>query len=75
MHPQTMRNHPARFDPLPFTFLPSGLMSLRVSGVATRQSLGLRSDFGTLWRVSFPPVMVIAPMARRQVAHSVCPRS
>jgi len=52
MHPQTMRKLPARFDPMLFAFLLSGLMSLQVSGVAARQSQGLLCYFGPLWRVS-----------------------
>lgn len=83
MHPQTKRKLPARFDPMLFAFLLSGLMSLRVSGVVTWQSLGFRRDVGTLWLafwlsswlIAFAAAMVVTPMVRRLDAHSVCPRS
>ena len=74
-----MSKLPARFEPLLFALLLSGLMSLLVSGVITWHSLSFRSDFDGLWLASwlsswliaFPAVMVISPMVRKLVARCV----
>ncbi|GIT91671.1 hypothetical protein JANAI62_21280 [Jannaschia pagri] len=67
---------PARFAPVLFGFILSGLMSLIVSGIATLRAAGLIDGlFGlwmgnwlTSWAVAFPTVLVVAPVARRLVA-------
>lgn len=72
---------PARFAPVLFGFLLSGLMSLVVSGVATLRNAGLSEGFANLWAgawlpswaVAFPVVLVVAPVARRLVALAVRP--
>ncbi len=68
---------PARFAPILFGFLLSGMMSLLVSGVATLRALGFAEHFLWLWftawlpawAVAFPSVLVVAPFARKLVAH------
>ena len=67
---------PARFAPILFGFILSGLMSCIVSGIATLRALGPVPDFLgfwgaswlTSWGVAFPTVLVVAPLARRIVA-------
>lgn len=69
----------ARYAPILFGFILSGLMSLIVSGIATARALGLVGDFPALWFfswlsswiVAFPTVLVVAPIARRLVASFV----
>jgi len=76
-----MRKLPARFEPLLFSLLLSGMMSLLVSAVATWHSLGTHDDFASVWMASwlsswliaFPAVMVVAPVARKLVARCVEP--
>ncbi len=71
-----MSRLPARFAPVLFGLLLSGLMSLIVSGIATLRALGLPADFvvrwlgawAFAWAVAFPAVLVIAPIVRRIVA-------
>ncbi len=66
---------PARFAPVLFGFILSGLMSFVVSGIATVRATGLVSGFAglwvgawlTAWVVAFPIVLVAAPLARRVV--------
>jgi hypothetical protein len=70
---------PARFAPVLFGFILSGLMSAMVSGIATWRALGVDADFLsnwfgswlTSWAVAFPAVLIVAPIARRIVARLV----
>ena len=70
---------PARFAPLAFGFVLSGLMSLLVSGIAAFRHAGLTDGFASLWvsawltswPVAFPVVLVVAPLARRAVQRLV----
>jgi hypothetical protein len=72
---------PARFAPIAFGFILSGLMSLLVSGIATFRAVGLPFDFVALWltawlsswAVAFPAVLLVAPLARRLVARLTRP--
>ncbi len=67
---------PARFAPVLFGFILSGLMSLMVSGIATYRAIGFSDVFmpswmgawGTSWLVAFPAVLIVAPITRRVVA-------
>lgn len=67
---------PARFAPIVFGLVLSGLMSLIVSGIATFKSTGAVEGFFSLWiqawlvswGVAFPTVLVVAPVTRRLVA-------
>lgn len=67
---------PARFAPVLFGFILSGLMSCIVSGLSTFRALGLAPHFAALWAgnwavswaLAFPTVLVVAPVARRLVA-------
>ncbi len=69
---------PARFAPILFALLLSGMMSCIVSGIATLRVTGL-DGFATAWMaawsfswpVAFPTVLVVAPMVRRMVARMV----
>ena len=66
---------PARFAPIAFGFVLSGLMSLLVSGIATFRNAGLADGFLSLWMgawlpswlIAFPVVLFVAPVARRIV--------
>ena len=66
---------PARFAPIAFGFVLSGLMSFLVSGIATFRNAGLVDGFADLWigawlpswLIAFPVVLVVAPLARRIV--------
>jgi hypothetical protein len=77
-----MNKLPARFEPLLFALLLSGLMSLLVSGVATLNALGWHGGFGSKWliawlsswSVAFPAVLVIAPLVRRLVTRLIVSR-
>ena len=70
---------PARFAPILFGLILSGLMSLMVSGLSTFRALGLVDGFfGTWmgnwaisWAIAFPVVLVVAPITRRIVAKLV----
>ena len=70
---------PARFAPVVFGFILSGLMSLIVSGIATLRAVGMPPDilakwmgsWAFSWGVAFPTVLVVAPLARRLVARFV----
>ncbi|MEM9968456.1 MAG: DUF2798 domain-containing protein [Pseudomonadota bacterium] len=72
---------PARFAPVLFGFLLSGMMSCLVSGIATLRSVGLIETFFSLWlgawafswAIAFPIVLVVAPLTRRLVAKLVRP--
>ncbi|MBW4962676.1 DUF2798 domain-containing protein [Sulfitobacter sp. CW3] len=67
---------PARFAPVVFGFILSGLMSFIVSGIAILRTAGFAEGlFGlwigawiTSWLVAFPTVLVVAPLTRRIVA-------
>lgn len=68
---------PARFAPILFGFILSGLMSLMVSGVTMARTTGLEPGFlarwlfgGWLpsWAIAFPAVLIVAPITRRLVA-------
>lgn len=67
---------PARFAPILFGLIVSGLMSCVVSGIATVRALGFVDDlffqwmtsWAFSWSVAFPTVLVVAPFARRTVA-------
>lgn len=67
---------PARFAPVVFGFLLSGLMSCMVSGIATVRALGVvqgffgewMSSWVFSWAIAFPVVLVVAPVTRRMVS-------
>ncbi|NUB44300.1 DUF2798 domain-containing protein [Fertoebacter nigrum] len=67
---------PARFAPVLFGLILSGLMSCVVSGIATARALGLGEGFVAdwffawlpSWAVAFPTVLLVAPFTRRIVA-------
>jgi hypothetical protein len=67
---------PARFAPILFGLILSGLMSCIVSGIATLRALGPVAAFpgawmtswAFSWAVAFPTVLVVAPLTRRLVA-------
>jgi hypothetical protein len=67
---------PAKFAPLLFSFFLPIIMSCVVSGVATLKAAGLSDDFTALWAaawckswiVTFPTILVVAPLTRRFVA-------
>ncbi|MFS4581420.1 DUF2798 domain-containing protein [Phaeobacter sp. C3_T13_0] len=72
---------PARFAPILFGLILSGVMSFIVTGVATLKAVGFDADalgvwmaawsFG--WPVAFVVVLVVAPAVRRLVASMVKP--
>jgi len=70
---------PARFAPVLFGFILSGLMSCIVSLIATVRVLDAGSPLMApwmtswvfSWMVAFPTVLVVAPMTRRIVARIV----
>ena len=72
---------PARFAPVLFGFILSGVMSCIVSGLATLRAIGMPPDFlGTWmiswlfsWGVAFPTVLVVAPITRKFVARLTQP--
>ncbi|MEO6300169.1 MAG: DUF2798 domain-containing protein [Paracoccaceae bacterium] len=67
---------PARYAPILFGFLLSGMMSCIVSGLSTFRALGMGPEFAGLgmgnwavsWATAFPVVLVVAPVTRRIVA-------
>lgn len=67
---------PARFAPVVFGFILSGLMSCMVSGISTLRAIGLAEGFlgdwmtswGLSWAIAFPVVLIVAPITRRIVA-------
>lgn len=73
---------PARFEPIVFSLLLSGMMSCIVSGIATFNSVGFPAGFVGLWMsawvyswiIAFPSVLVVAPIVRRLTAKLVQPR-
>lgn len=70
---------PARFAPLLFGFILSGLMSFVVSGIAMLRNAGLVDGFFGLWvnawlpswAFAFPVVLFVAPSTRRLVGMMV----
>jgi hypothetical protein len=72
---------PARFAPILFGFILSGLMSFMVSGIATARTVPIDAAFlgiwiaGWLpsWALAFPAVLIVAPITRRIVARMVRP--
>ena len=72
---------PARFAPILFGLVLSGLMSLIVSGIATLRAAGLGEGVAALWMgswasswaVAFPTVLVVGPLARRAVGRLTQP--
>jgi hypothetical protein len=74
---------PARFAPILFGFLLSGMMSCLISAIATWRTAGFIEGFGGLWMsawlsswaVAFPIVLVVAPITRKLVARLVKPES
>lgn len=70
---------PARFAPIVFGFILSGLMSLIVSGISTFRALDPAGAFAPAWgaawlvswAVAFPVVLVVAPVTRRIVSKLV----
>ena len=69
----------ARYAPILFGFILSGLMSFIVSGIATVRAMGLIDGVGPAWigawlfswSVAFPTVLVVAPLTRRAVTRLV----
>ena len=67
---------PARYGPVLFSFILSGVMSLLVSGISTFRTLQAPQDFLGLWTgewvtgwvFAFPAVMLATPLARKAVA-------
>ncbi len=67
---------PARFAPMLFGLILSGLMSFVVSGIATLRAVGMGAGFAdvwvnawlTAWLFAFPIVLFAAPLTRRLVA-------
>ena len=72
---------PARFAPVLFGFLVSGMMSCIVSGIATLKALGLvdglfgawMASWAFSWAIAFPTILVVAPLVRRLVARLTKP--
>jgi Protein of unknown function (DUF2798) len=66
---------PARFAPVLFGLILSGLMSCVVSGIATARALGLHDGFmgawagswAVSWAIAFPTVLIMAPFTRKIV--------
>lgn len=71
---------PAKYGPLLFSLILSGLMSLLVSGISTFRVTGLAPGFAglwagawlTAWLFAFPVVMLVAPIARKAVERLTC---
>lgn len=72
---------PARYAPLLFSALLSGIMVCIVSGFVLLMSRGLQPGFFALWvrsclttwPVAFPTVAVVAPWVRRLVSRWTMP--
>lgn len=66
---------PAKFAPVVFGLILSGLMSLLVSAVTAFRAFGQGAQFLqawpsawlTAWAIAFPVVLVVAPVTRRLV--------
>lgn len=79
---------PKKLEPLLFSVILSGLMSLVVSGITTLRVFGAGPQFGmqwmaawpAAWLVAFPAVMILAPFTRKLVGLMIgkdcpsCPR-
>ena len=73
---------PAKFAPLLFSAILSGLMSCLISGLSTFRVSGWSADFPglwlgawlTAWLVAFPVVLVLAPVTRRMVSYLTAAR-
>lgn len=67
---------PQKYSHILFGMILSGLMSCLVSGIATFRAVGFVAEMPGLWfpswlaswAVSFPTVLVVAPLARSLVA-------
>lgn len=67
---------PAKYSPILFALLLSGMMSCMVCFVATLKSIGMPAEFLWLWMsnwlaswcVAFPAALICAPFVRRVVA-------
>ena len=72
---------PPKYPPVPFGFILSGRMSLRVSGICTYSAVGLDAQspgmwawaWLTAWLIAFPVVLVVAPPTRRVVGRLTSP--
>ncbi|MCZ4258017.1 DUF2798 domain-containing protein [Sulfitobacter sp. G21635-S1] len=70
---------PARYAPILFGLILSGLMSCMVSGIATLRATGLGAGvfalwmgaWTTSWAIAFPAVLLVAPLTRRLVSKLV----
>lgn len=70
---------PARFEPVVFVFILSGLMSFLVSGISTLRAAGAVENFPALWLaawltswlVAFPVALAVVPVTRRIVRRLV----
>lgn len=70
---------PAKYGPILFGLILSGLMSLLVSGIATFRAVGLAPGLPGLWAGSwlaawcfaFPAVLMVAPIAQKTVKRLV----
>lgn len=66
---------PRKYAPMLFGLMLSGVMSLLISGIATLRVVGLASGFvgawasawTMAWGVTFPTVLLVAPLVRRVV--------
>ena len=73
---------PARFAPVLFGLILSGMMSCMVSGISTLRAGGLAegvfakwmTSWGISWAIAFPVVLVVAPITRRIVAALTRPK-
>ncbi len=73
---------PAKFAPLLFSLILSGLMSLLVSGISTLRAAGPVPGFAGIWMsawlmawlFAFPVVMLVAPLSRKAVALLTAPK-
>ncbi|KUJ76448.1 hypothetical protein AVO45_11675 [Ruegeria marisrubri] len=74
---------PARFAPILFGFILSGLMSCIVTCIATVKEVGFgpatfsswMGAWGVSWPVAFAVVLFVAPLTRRLVALLVRPEA
>ncbi len=70
---------PARFAPVLFGLILSGMMTLMVSGLSTFMARGMVPGvlvmwvqaWGASWLIAFPMVLIVAPITRRIVARLV----
>jgi hypothetical protein len=67
---------PARYAPVLFGLILSGMMSCIVSGLSTLRAVGpseaalalWMGNWAISWMIAFPTVLVVAPLTRRIVA-------